>query len=331
MSKPRCLTLIVPQLSATDHTEHAPADTAWLAALMTRGTVAPLAAGPLFAALAPWQRLLHAVLCGDAPSEHPASAPVSWLGEGGSADAPYLLHATPVVLVATTDRLRLGLLPAAELGETQGLADTLAAQWCHEDATFEVLQPGSWYLRVPRSIEASTVPLPVAASHDVRETLPVGRDAAWLRRVTTEAQMLLHEHPCNADRERRGLLPVSSVWLWGGGEIAMALCRRSTRLESYGTEAYLRGLMRLAGAEAPRGLEAARTTLQARGGDTLIVTDAESLAQFEHDWLAPATAALRAGTVDRLMLALGSHRIEITRGMLRRFWRRPRPLDTWFA
>lgn len=40
--------------------------------------------------------------------------------------------------------------------------------------------------------------------------------APW-RRLQAEVQMLLHDHPLNAEREAKGLLPVNSFWLSGCG------------------------------------------------------------------------------------------------------------------
>jgi hypothetical protein len=45
----------------------------------------------------------------------------------------------------------------------------------------------------------------------------LGSGARLIRRLQNEAQMLLHEHPLNAERERRGLLAVNSFWLSGAG------------------------------------------------------------------------------------------------------------------
>ncbi|MFY8017796.1 MAG: hypothetical protein ACOVN9_06745 [Inhella sp.] len=41
----------------------------------------------------------------------------------------------------------------------------------------------------------------------------------WLRRMTNEAQMLLHEHPVNQERVAQGLLPVNTIWWWGAGAL----------------------------------------------------------------------------------------------------------------
>lgn len=39
----------------------------------------------------------------------------------------------------------------------------------------------------------------------------------WYK-LLNEMQMFLHQHEVNQDRERRGLLPINSLWFWGGGE-----------------------------------------------------------------------------------------------------------------
>src|SRR5690606_4093503 len=46
---------------------------------------------------------------------------------------------------------------------------------------------------------------------------PEGRP--W-RRLVNELQMLWFDHPVNQAREARGLRPVNSVWLYGGGRPA---------------------------------------------------------------------------------------------------------------
>ena len=37
--------------------------------------------------------------------------------------------------------------------------------------------------------------------------------------LLNEIQVLLHQHPLNAARRARGLTPVNSLWLWGGGRL----------------------------------------------------------------------------------------------------------------
>ena len=50
--------------------------------------------------------------------------------------------------------------------------------------------------------------------------MPRGPHAATLRRLQTEAQMLLYTHPLNDERLARGELPINSFWLSGTGALA---------------------------------------------------------------------------------------------------------------
>lgn len=43
-----------------------------------------------------------------------------------------------------------------------------------------------------------------------------------LRKLVVELEMWLHDHPINDTRRRRGELPVTGLWLWGGGLAATA-------------------------------------------------------------------------------------------------------------
>ena len=52
---------------------------------------------------------------------------------------------------------------------------------------------------------------------NVDRWLPAGAAARLLRRLQNEVQMALYGHALNEERERRGLLPVNSVWLSGCG------------------------------------------------------------------------------------------------------------------
>lgn len=78
--------------------------------------------------------------------------------------------------------------------------------------------PSRWYLMLPREakIPAFTAPAD-AIGGDVFAHLPEGPDGRQWRALLNEAQIILHNHPRNEQRMAAGLLPVNSLWFWGGG------------------------------------------------------------------------------------------------------------------
>ena len=78
-----------------------------------------------------------------------------------------------------------------------------------------------WY-----ATHASLATLPTASldrviGRDIDIWLQTHPDARKLRRLQAEAQMLLHAHPLNAEREDQGLPAVNSFWLSGTGITAL--------------------------------------------------------------------------------------------------------------
>jgi len=58
--------------------------------------------------------------------------------------------------------------------------------------------------------------------HDITQQpvdghLPVGEGAEQLMHLMNSSQLLLHNHPVNARRQREGHLTANSIWLWGHG------------------------------------------------------------------------------------------------------------------
>jgi 2,3-bisphosphoglycerate-independent phosphoglycerate mutase len=53
---------------------------------------------------------------------------------------------------------------------------------------------------------------------EIGDHMPKGEGADRIIKVMTDAQSFLKEHPVNKDREKRGLRPANSVWLWGQGK-----------------------------------------------------------------------------------------------------------------
>jgi hypothetical protein len=84
-----------------------------------------------------------------------------------------------------------------------------------------------------------------ALGEDLYEHLPQGHDGRRWRALFNEVQVILHQHPVNAERRARGLPPVNSLWLWGGGPLPQ---RVTTRLSGViGDDLLLSALAKRAG------------------------------------------------------------------------------------
>ncbi len=281
----------------------------------------------------------------DRQADWPA-APYCLLADGGQPGKHHWLRADPVHLKLEGGRLVLADSGVFSLSqqEAESLVDSLNANFSGDGLVFYPLRPDRWYLRVAQVPALETTPLHLAAGRSIDALLPRGADSASWRARLNEIQMLLHGHAVNEARESAGQLPINSVWLWGGGGIAEA--RPGTFNAVWSADPFAAGLAQAAriAARALPGNAAELLRASAGTGVHLILLDRlrsaaqygdahgwrESLAQLERDWFAPLLEALRQERIGMLTLhalgPAGAHSVEATRGDLRRFWRRVKPL-----
>lgn len=273
-------------------------------------------------------------------------APFCLLADGGEPGKHHWLRADPVHLRLEGNRLMLSDSGAfsVSLQEAERLAASLNAHFAGDGLIFYPLRPERWYLRVERVPALETTPLDHAAGRSIDSLLPHGADSPAWRAHLNDIQMLLHDHPVNETREGAGELPINSVWLWGGGRLPDAVPAPFNAVWSM--DVFAAGLAQAARIAA-RPLPADTAELLRAGASTgvsLIVLDQlrapaqygdahgwrEHLAQLERDWFAPLLEALRLEHIGMLSLhalgPAGALSVEITRGDLRRFWRRTQPL-----
>ncbi len=126
------------------------------------------------------------------------------------------------------DPVHLGFVEhALTIGDPQDLALTrdeaeafavALAPTFSEFGEIEIATPQAWHLRLKSDHGNVSAP----ALHDViggrADRGLAALDLSW-RQALNEAQMLLHSHPFNQDRERNGRLTVNSVWPWGAGAL----------------------------------------------------------------------------------------------------------------
>ena len=254
----------------------------------------------------------------------PAGA-LSVLGAGGAPGDASWTRADPVHMQILRERILLA--PAAAFPVPRAEADALCAALNRHFAgalEFRALDGARWCARLERDMDLGDEP-PLDMGGREATTRP--GDA-----LLTEVQMLLHADPTNAAREARGEPPLNSVWFWGAGRLPAAAESRWRSLTS--DDPLALGLAKLSRAAArPLPASAAAWLEQsAPDGRHLVVLDAAAgLEALERDWFAPLAAALRANRVGMITLHVPDAGLaaETVRGDLRRFWRRPKALETY--
>jgi hypothetical protein len=112
-----------------------------------------------------------------------------------------------------------GQLPLS-MDEAEKLAAPLHEVFAEQGMRLELSSPHHWHLRLPAHTELPQFAAPEAAlGEDLYEHLPQGAQARPWRALFNEVQVLLHQHPLNAQRRERGLPPINSLWFWGGGRL----------------------------------------------------------------------------------------------------------------
>ena len=183
------------------------------------------------------------------------------------------------------------------------------------------------------ALESDTIDPARVRGGDILQALPSGPDAAMLKRLMTEIQMWLHDHPVNIARQDLGAGAVNGLWIWGGGEWPLkppAVTLPALRSD----ERFLNGLWRFAGDVGERVPQSFRR-IDLAGDDAMIVAlstapaagarPALALMDLEGDWFQPAFAALQRGQIARLQMHVNDRLFSLTRRNSWRWWRRRRP------
>lgn len=104
------------------------------------------------------------------------------------------------------------------MDDARAIADALKPVFEDAGMTLNVSSPDRWHLRLPTQSALPDFDAPEQAlGEDLYEHLPQGEQARPWRVLFNEVQVLLHQHPINAERRERGLPPVNCLWFWGGG------------------------------------------------------------------------------------------------------------------
>ncbi|MFC3549545.1 phosphoglycerate mutase [Lysobacter cavernae] len=180
--------------------------------------------------------------------------------------------------------------------------------------------PSRWYLRLPPGTPLPTFAAPEQAlGADLFEQLPEGVQGRRWRALLSEAQVVLHNHPLNAQRAAAGLAPVNSLWFWGAGALPdQVRCAFDAVASDDESLSALAGLAKVATGALPSAWPGGT-------GERLFdLRHARDLALLERDWFAPLLAALADGHLERVHLDFADGcRYELTPRQRWRFWRKP--------
>jgi hypothetical protein len=119
----------------------------------------------------------------------------------------------------SADGLTFGDPESLMLGasESHALFDALRPLFADEGVALVWGAPLRWYIAHESLAGLAAASIDRVIGVGLQEIAPPLAGARLLRRLLSEAQMVLYEHPVNADREQRGRLPVNALWLSGCG------------------------------------------------------------------------------------------------------------------
>lgn len=274
-------------------------------------------------------------------------APFSLRGDGGEPGGDWWMRADPVHLKVHGDRLILADASrlAVTADESRQCVAALNVHFTDDGISFLAPRPERWYLRTARETQFRATPTSEAAGRNVEALLPQGHDSARWRKVINEAQMVLHQQPCNEIRERQARPAVNSIWIWGPGRDHTLAAIYDALWSDHPLAA---GLAAASGAAARPLPVSGASLLEARHTGTHLVVMAlpataygdlaewrGAVARLEQAWAAVLLTGLWDGALESLTLhGLGAdygYLSVMTRRDRLYFWRARRPLRAYAA
>lgn len=328
--------------------------------LIARATLVERVVGEDFQRTLPHERWVArqfgALPSGAAAADEAPLAPYMLRADGGEPGTATWACVQPVHVRIAHDHLVLIDPASLELSDEEAAALLAVARPLIEElgVRIEAPRPARWYLSGDGfGTLAGASPLR-ASGRNIEIWLPHEahsgeRSRAWMK-LQNEVQMAWFEHPVNEAREARGLPAVNSIWFHAQGTAQPVT---SPFAQVFSDAAATRGLAMTAGvatgappasfgalpAVASGGASAARANASTNG-TTLVELEPfsapyieqdwarwnDAFAALQTDWFEPALEALQAGQLSELGLTLcgdtGSVTLKVTRGDLRKFWRR---------
>ncbi len=265
-------------------------------------------------------------------SRHFSSVPARWapaavtrqVDVGDAAGAAWLradpAHVRPDINGARL--LGIGERLSLSQADVDALLPALKPVFGDSGFALDAPTPARWYLRLLRDAKFPQFSAPdEALGEDLFEHQPDGPESRRWRALLNEVQIVLHNHPWNAQRAERGLVSINALWVWGGGVLPDRVTTAVAQVHS--EDDLLQALVRVAGGAAqtlPADFAAAPFA-----ADTLVdLRHGRDFAALQRDWLLPAVEAVRSGALEALRIdAADGSGLRLTKSQRWRFWRKP--------
>ena len=131
---------------------------------------------------------------------------------------------TPCHWQVNADHVRMAAPADTEISDEESatLMETMRAYFAEDGIALHRLHAGNWLASGEVFRDLPTASLARASGGSVDHWLARSAQAAPLRRLQNEMQMLTYSHPVNDGRTARHLLPVNSFWISGTGSLPPA-------------------------------------------------------------------------------------------------------------
>ena len=149
------------------------------------------------------------------------SAALSMLAHDAYDEKLSYMCADPVHLQADMDHAILTSSHDLYLKPDESIAicDVLNKHFKQDGLNFICLSKDQWVVSCEDEIVLDTTPLSETIGRNVNFFLPKGSASGFWKKTLTEAQMLMHSHDVNVNRESSGELSVNSLWFHGSGHL----------------------------------------------------------------------------------------------------------------
>ncbi|OAM51179.1 hypothetical protein A7981_10575 [Methylovorus sp. MM2] len=282
---------------------------------------------------------IAAVSCSVSGIDRQADWPIAaihQLAEGASQSDAYWMQIHPVHLVLQRDYFSLYPfeLTLVTPEECASLLTLLNQHFKPDGFEFSLAKQvigneDGFYLRLQQPPEITTTSPELVVGKDIRPYMPQGKGATKWHGILNEVQMLLHDHPINQLRERKGLVPINSIWLSGGGVVQLA---SKVAQNIYGDSQLARGIAKMNGnslSALPADID---HWLKAAQDDVIwIIDDISSIGGAS---FIKMLSLLRRRRIHDLVLYFGLQghvlHAQIKSSDTWRIWRKRQPLSTYF-